>query len=106
VEAFTQFFIGAFDTDMTYIDDLRRIVRRNLLSLSGFWFDCVTSIPWSYVDVSFYLVMIIGCVASQRGGSGRARRDRSAAPSALIWSSSAGLQIARGQHYYELDHGK
>ena len=28
----------------------------NLTSLSGFWFDCVTSIPWSWLDFETYTV--------------------------------------------------
>ena len=43
---------------MSYVDDFSRIVMRNVLSVSGFWFDLITSIPWSYVDLGFYLVML------------------------------------------------
>ena len=57
MEAFSQFFLGYFNADMTYQDDLRVSVLRNLSSVSGFWFDCVTSIPWSYLDMHFYLVL-------------------------------------------------
>ena len=57
VEAFSQFFIGSYNTDMSYEDDFSCIARRNLLSVSGFWFDCVTSIPWAYLDLSLYLVL-------------------------------------------------
>ena len=57
VEAFIQFFLGYYAHDMTYQDDLVVSVKRNLSSLSGFWFDCVTSIPWSYMDLYFYLVI-------------------------------------------------
>jgi hypothetical protein len=56
VEAFTQFFLGYFEEDMTYQDDFLVSLRKNLSSISGFWFDCVTSIPWSYIDLNFYLV--------------------------------------------------
>ena len=56
VEAFTQFFLGYYNHDMTYQDDLLVSVRRNLSSVTGFWFDAVTSIPWSYMDMHFYLV--------------------------------------------------
>jgi hypothetical protein len=41
---------------MTYQDDILVSLRKNLTSVSGFWFDCVTSIPWSYIDLHFYLV--------------------------------------------------
>jgi hypothetical protein len=57
VEAFTQFFLGYYTHDMTYQDDFVTSVKRNLLSVTGFWFDCVTSIPWSYMDMHFYLVL-------------------------------------------------
>ncbi len=30
--------------------------KRNLSSLRGFWFDCATSIPFSYMDLHLYLV--------------------------------------------------
>jgi hypothetical protein len=42
--------------DMNYIDDFAWIVKKNLFSLTGFWFDCVTSIPWSCFDLYEYLV--------------------------------------------------
>ncbi len=57
VEAFTQFFLGYYEEDMTYQDDFVVSLKRNLSSISGFWFDCVTSIPWSYMDLHFYLVL-------------------------------------------------
>jgi hypothetical protein len=55
-EAFIQFFLGTYDTDMNYIDDFAKIVKKNLSSLTGFWFDCVTSIPWSCFDLIQYMV--------------------------------------------------
>ena len=58
VEAFTQFFLGYYTQDMTYKDDLSGTIRRNLSSISGFWFDCITSIPWSFMDLHFYLVAL------------------------------------------------
>jgi hypothetical protein len=56
VEAFAQFFLGYYEEDMTYQDDFLASLKRNLSSISGFWFDCITSIPWSYMDLHFYLV--------------------------------------------------
>ncbi len=56
VEAFVQFFLGRYSEDLTYEDDLLVSLQRNLTSVSGFWFDCVTSIPWSYMDLHLYLV--------------------------------------------------
>ena len=32
------------------MDDLPWIFKSNLMSPFGFWFDCVTSIPWSCLD--------------------------------------------------------
>uniref|UniRef100_A0A7S0MT42 Ion transport domain-containing protein n=1 Tax=Cryptomonas curvata TaxID=233186 RepID=A0A7S0MT42_9CRYP len=46
---------------MTYRDDFIISLKRNLSSITGFWFDCVTSIPWSYMDLHFYLA----CIAEQ-----------------------------------------
>ncbi len=56
MEAFVQFFLGRYAVNLTYEDDLGASLRRNLTSISGFWFDCVTSIPWSYMDLHQYLV--------------------------------------------------
>jgi hypothetical protein len=42
--------------DMTYDDDLISVAKKNVCSASGFWFDCITSIPWSYMDLNFYMV--------------------------------------------------
>jgi hypothetical protein len=44
--------------DMNYIDDFAWVVKKNLFSLTGFWFDCVTSIPWSCFDMAEYLVFL------------------------------------------------
>ena len=51
-----RFFVGTYNVDMTYDDDMVSVARKNLLSVSGFWFDCVTCIPWSYMDLRVYLV--------------------------------------------------
>ena len=56
MEVFIQFVVGVFDEDLVYIDDWRRIAAINLMSVSGFWFDCATSIPWSLMDLHFDLV--------------------------------------------------
>ena len=37
VDAFSQFFLGYYNEDMTYQDDLLVSVRHNLLSITGFW---------------------------------------------------------------------
>jgi hypothetical protein len=31
-------------------------VTRYLTTASGFWFDCITSVPWSYMDLVVYRV--------------------------------------------------
>ena len=46
-----QFFTGIHNEDLSYCDDMRKIALYNLSSLTGFWFDCVTSIPFSYMDL-------------------------------------------------------
>ncbi len=56
MEAFTRFFVGAYRVDLTYDDDMASICQQNLISPTGFWFDCVTSIPWSFMDLRVYLV--------------------------------------------------
>ncbi len=56
VEAFVQFFLGRYSEDQTYEDDISLSFKRNLSSLRGFWFDCATSIPFSYMDLHLYLV--------------------------------------------------
>lgn len=56
LEVASQFFIGHFDNSETYFDDMKMIMIRNFTSISGFWFDLVTSIPWSYLDVNAYKV--------------------------------------------------
>ena len=55
-ECAVQFFVGVWDEGGGYTDDVRVIALRNAASLTGFWFDCMTSIPWSYIDLKFYLV--------------------------------------------------
>jgi hypothetical protein len=61
VEAFVQFFLGSYSQDLTYQDNLLMSLKRNLSSVRGFWFDCVTSIPWSYMDLHVYLVWCCLC---------------------------------------------
>ncbi len=51
-----QFFLGTYDMDMNYIDDFAWIVKKNLFSINGFWFDCMTSIPWSCFDLVEFMV--------------------------------------------------
>ena len=56
-QVFIQFFMGSFDC-MSLIGDLRMALERNLVS-AGFWFDVVTSVPWSYLDYEAYQVCFI-----------------------------------------------
>jgi hypothetical protein len=53
LDVVVQFLMGCF-VDPDYVDSYRLIALRNLTSLSGFWFDCVTSMPWSYMDYYAY----------------------------------------------------
>ena len=56
VEVFIQFFVGMYDNKQEYIDDWRLVASAYLMSPFGFWFDCVTSVPWSFMDLRFLLV--------------------------------------------------
>ncbi len=44
---------------LEYMDDWETVIIMTLKSLSGFWFDAFTSIPWSYLDLQLYLVTIL-----------------------------------------------
>jgi len=54
-DVFCQFFIGTFDDSTSFLGDLLLAARRNFTSVGGFWFDLVTSMPWSYLDYNSYL---------------------------------------------------
>ncbi len=56
LDAAVQFFLGLYTESLDYIDDLPSVMRMNLTSPWRFWFDCVTSIPWSCMDLHSYLV--------------------------------------------------
>ena len=56
VEALLRFGVGSYLANQEYEDDFRVIALGNLTSLSGFWFDCITSIPWSWLDLQIYTV--------------------------------------------------
>ncbi len=56
IEVAFQFVIGTFDSTGTYCDEFRAVVARYLTKVRGFWFDCVTSVPWSYMDLVIYVV--------------------------------------------------
>ena len=56
-DTFIQFFVGKLEDDREYIDNWKVVVKNNLLSPAGFSFDCITSIPWSCLDLYLYLVL-------------------------------------------------
>ena len=56
IEALSRFGVGSYLANQEYEDDFRVIALGNLTSLSGFWFDCITSIPWSWLDLQIYTV--------------------------------------------------
>ncbi len=58
IEVVLHFFIGFYDSADKYIDDIRTIVLKSLMALGGFWFDCITSLPWSFMDLYAYQVHI------------------------------------------------
>ncbi len=57
-EILLQFFIGFYDESEVYIDSFRKNAFRYLTAISGFWFDCATSLPWSYNDMQAYRVRV------------------------------------------------
>ena len=68
VDIILQFFTGVHHEDLSYCDEWKSIALRNLRSVTGFWFDVVTSIPFSYLDIYFHQVITIG-VSIQRACS-------------------------------------
>jgi hypothetical protein len=52
------FFVGFYDNGEKYIDDVKKIFYKSLMALGGFWFDCVTSLPWSFMDLYAYKVLL------------------------------------------------
>ena len=57
-EVLLQFFTGSLDASDRYCDDIRVIAFKYSTSLTGFWFDFVTSLPWSFNDLYSYLVIL------------------------------------------------
>jgi hypothetical protein len=58
-EVVTQFCVGVYTEDMAYVDDWRLVAAKLCLSPTGVWFDVVTSIPWSFIDLHSYLVSLL-----------------------------------------------
>ncbi len=57
MDVLTQFFVGVYTEDLVYIDDWQTVVLMTFKSVSGFWFDSFTSIPWSFLDLQLYMVL-------------------------------------------------
>ena len=58
MEVVYQFFVGTFDETGTYVDEFQAVARNYAFSYSGFWFDALTSVPWSYLDLYSYQVRV------------------------------------------------
>jgi hypothetical protein len=56
VDVIIQFFVGVYTEEMVYVDNWRLVAAKLCLSPTGIWFDCVTSIPWSFMDLHAYRV--------------------------------------------------
>ncbi len=56
-EVIIQFFMGTLDASDRYCDNLRVIAFKYCASFTGFWFDFVTSLPWSFNDLYSYEVI-------------------------------------------------
>ena len=56
IEIVFPFLTGTLDASHTYCDDFQAIAKKYLTSLSGFWFDFLTSLPWSFNDLYSYQV--------------------------------------------------
>jgi hypothetical protein len=56
LEVVYQFFVGTFDETGTYVDEFHVVASSYILSYSGLWFDALTSVPWSYLDLYSYRV--------------------------------------------------
>jgi hypothetical protein len=89
VEAFIQFFLGYYAEDLTYKDDFFTVFRKNISAVTGFWFDCVTSIPWSFMDIHFYLVWQVAILflllSSKKSSGRRGRWGSDALPCRFAW---------------------
>jgi hypothetical protein len=59
VEIALQFFTGSVDMSETYCDNFKVISAQYLASPSGFWFDIITSLPWSFNDLFTYKVVFV-----------------------------------------------
>ncbi len=55
-EVFCQFFIGRYNKSGGYVDEIKVVARKYLMTPTSFGFDFVTSLPWSYMDIYSYNV--------------------------------------------------
>ena len=92
-EAISQFFVGYFDANEKYVDSLLAVALKNFSSFSGFWFDLLTSVPWSYFDMTAYQVITSLIHRARPRMCALRPRDRistssvSVPPPALGWNS-------------------
>jgi hypothetical protein len=59
VEVVFQFFIGYFDHNGAYVDNIVSVVVRYGLSINNFGFDFITSLPWSFLDYWAFQARVI-----------------------------------------------
>lgn len=57
-EIFCQFFIGYYDKNGAYVDEMGLVARKYCKSFTAFWFDIITSLPWTYLDYIALLVLM------------------------------------------------
>jgi hypothetical protein len=57
MEAIIPFFMGILDVSDTYCDNIKEIAVKYFTSFSGFWFDLITSLPWSFNDLYAHQVI-------------------------------------------------
>jgi len=74
LDAFLPFLVGYYTSEHEYIDEWRVVAAHVSMSFSSFWFDCVTSIPWSWIDLQVFLT----CASQVSGTSGDSRVVRAA----------------------------
>jgi hypothetical protein len=49
--------MGILDVSDTYCDNIKEIAVKYFTSFSGFWFDLITSLPWSFNDLYAHQVI-------------------------------------------------
>ena len=67
MEIVLQFFTGSLDVSEIYCDSLPIIAAKYFSSVGGFWFDFLTSLPWSFNDLYAYQVtmclsQVLNCI--------------------------------------------